>query len=389
MPRKLDLTGKKYGNLKVIRPVKGKPRYQTWECQCDCGNSIKVDSRHLRQGITISCGSCEFGQKKETRGRTADDLSGKVFGRLTVLERAENKRGLVVWKCRCSCGNLINATAHDLKMGLKKSCGCLKKEARNKLDITGKRFGKLVALYPTGKTGSSGSVIWRCKCDCGNEVDICVSDLNRGNNKSCGCLKSEYQKMVRERLHVVDGTCIEWLDGRKDRCDNSSGFRGVHRKKNGKYIANIGFKKKIYYLGIFDEYAEAVKCRKHAEELVHGGFLKAHRLWVEKAERDPAWGENNPLVFEVEKEDGVLVVHNSMEKYMGDDTAASESAAQQSMAAEEPRADMVAAADMSDNRIEAVLAGMAEKDANAQYAENPDEYGQQAEEEKEKALIKV
>jgi len=41
-------------------------------------------------------------------------------------------------------------------------------------------------LLPTGKKGTKRSK-WRCKCDCGNFVDILSSNLYNGNSTSCGC----------------------------------------------------------------------------------------------------------------------------------------------------------------------------------------------------------
>lgn len=316
MPKKLDLTGNQYGYLTVIRKINGNSRYLTWECRCGCGNVIRADSRQLRSGSVTSCGCTKKPGESARGGRKAEDLTGRKFGRLTVLERTENRKGQVMWKCRCECGKSTMASSHNLTMGLKRSCGCLRRESSRKMDITGKRFGKLVALYPLEKQGASGSVVWRCRCDCGNEVNATVSDLNKGNNKSCGCLKKEYQKLVRDRLHIVDGTCIEWLDGRKKRSDNTSGFRGVFKKKNGKYSVSIGFKKKIFYIGCFDDYEEAVETRLRAEKMIHEGFIRAHDLWEKKAEQDPEWGEKNPFRFEVSKENGILIVRNSMEEFM-------------------------------------------------------------------------
>ena len=181
-----------------------------------------------------------------------------------------------------------------------------------KLDLTGKRYGQLTAICAAGRTTKAGSVIWKCRCDCGNEVEVSASDLNKGNNRSCGCLKEKSKKLVRDRLHIVDGACIEWLDERKGRHDNRSGCPGVYRKRNGKYTVNIGFKKKIYYLGSCDKYEKAAECRHRAEKMVHEGFLKAYQTWELKSEEEPGWGERNPFVYEVEKENGRLVVHNSM-----------------------------------------------------------------------------
>ena len=55
-------------------------------------------------------------------------------------------------------------------------------------DLTGQRFGRLVAERPLQKRGSGGCVLWLCKCDCGNEHVVTTNALNTGNTKSCGCL---------------------------------------------------------------------------------------------------------------------------------------------------------------------------------------------------------
>lgn len=52
------------------------------------------------------------------------DLTGQKFGRLTVIERAENIGDRTRWKCQCDCGNEIIVYATNLKRGLTKSCGC-------------------------------------------------------------------------------------------------------------------------------------------------------------------------------------------------------------------------------------------------------------------------
>ena len=99
---------------------------------------------------------------------------------------------------------------------------------------------------------------------------------------------------------------MEILENRKYRSDNTSGFRGVFRMKNGKYRVDIGFKGKRFYLGTFPDYDQAVQARMSAEELVYKGFLKAYYKWKERADKDPDWKEKHPLVFEVEKKNGEL-----------------------------------------------------------------------------------
>ena len=57
------------------------------------------------------------------------NLTGMKFGRLTVLyDTGERRHGLVVWSCKCSCGNLTPVVSMSLKSGDTRSCGCLAKE---------------------------------------------------------------------------------------------------------------------------------------------------------------------------------------------------------------------------------------------------------------------
>ena len=55
-------------------------------------------------------------------------------------------------------------------------------------NIQGIRFGRLVAVEPTEKR-KYGTVVWKCKCDCGNTKEVCTTYLNAGYTRSCGCLR--------------------------------------------------------------------------------------------------------------------------------------------------------------------------------------------------------
>lgn len=189
---------------------------------------------------------------------------------------------------------------------------------KKKEDITGNRYGKLVALYAVSEHyGDYGASVWRCRCDCGREVNVTYSSLLSGNKKSCGCLKEECQKNLYERMELVDGTCVEWIEGRKMRADNKTGCKGVFKKKNGRYSASIGFKKKVFYLGTYETYPEAVSARKKAEENIFGSFLECHRYWKDRAETDPDWGRDHPFRFDVEKREGEIVIHTPMMELIG------------------------------------------------------------------------
>lgn len=71
----------------------------------------------------------------------------------------------------------------------------------SKLDLTGERYGRLTALYPTKNRSKHGSVIWVFRCDCGAEREIPCENVRSGVTRSCGCLGRE----SRINTHTVHG----------------------------------------------------------------------------------------------------------------------------------------------------------------------------------------
>ena len=57
-------------------------------------------------------------------------------------------------------------------------------------DITGQKFGHTTAIRPTDKRAGS-SVVWECKCDCGNVHESSSSHLKSGSTNSCGCWRKK------------------------------------------------------------------------------------------------------------------------------------------------------------------------------------------------------
>ena len=57
------------------------------------------------------------------------DHTGKKFGRLIVLSRAENRAGRTAWSCRCDCGATTIVTGLSLVTGHTQSCGCFQRDA--------------------------------------------------------------------------------------------------------------------------------------------------------------------------------------------------------------------------------------------------------------------
>lgn len=64
--------------------------------------------------------------------RTLIDLTGQTFERLRVIERAPDmmhySNPRPVWLCECACGNMTIVRGSNLKSGLTRSCGCLRRE---------------------------------------------------------------------------------------------------------------------------------------------------------------------------------------------------------------------------------------------------------------------
>lgn len=73
-----------------------------------------------------------------------------------------------------------------------------------KSDYIGQRFGRLIAFEDAGRS-KNGHVLYRCKCDCGNESIVSSSDLKSGHTTSCGCYKWE-RVVEANTTHGMRGT---------------------------------------------------------------------------------------------------------------------------------------------------------------------------------------
>ena len=129
-----DLTGKKFNKLTVIRRAteeewpRGSGRHAKWLCKCECGNLTFVQSSELKNGKTKSCGCIA----KESAAKLAyklgkehfQDLTGKKFGKLTVIKQGPYYQKQIQWECKCDCGATTLVRAYYLLNGHTTSCGC-------------------------------------------------------------------------------------------------------------------------------------------------------------------------------------------------------------------------------------------------------------------------
>lgn len=257
--------GCRVGRLTVSEPTsQRKSGYIVWKCKCDCGGECLLDTRCLQRGTVPDCG-CQSRTKPGQR-----DITGMRFGKLVAVEPTEERASqTVVWRCRCDCGGEILTSLHQLSAGYRKSCGCLSRPPLK--DFVGKRFGRLTVVSYAGK--KRGMHRWKCQCDCGGETVAGQTLLQTGKTKSCGCLQAE---MYKDNLKLVDGTSVAILEAHKKRLNrnNTSGYTGVYLdSRHDRWIAQIGFKGKTYYLGSYADKKDAVKARRRGEEM-HDDFIQ-------------------------------------------------------------------------------------------------------------------
>ena len=200
------------------------------------------------------------------------DITGQRFGLLTAVQPTEErtKNGTAIWRCRCDCGNEILTDISQLTSGSRKSCGCLSHPPLK--NFAGKRFGMLTVLAYAGK--EAGMHRWKCRCDCGRETIVGQTLLQSGKTRSCGCLQA---LTYRDNLKLMEGTSVTLLQAVKSGRlikSNTSGHNGVYYdRRRGCWVAQITFQGRTKYLGSFDKLENAVMARQRGEE-IYDEFLK-------------------------------------------------------------------------------------------------------------------
>lgn len=214
-----DLTGKKFGQLTVIK-IDHIEEIAYWLCRCDCGrsNDFIVRSTSLKTGHTTSCKICGYERTGQTRFR---DLTGQKFGQLTVIrlyEKRKVKHGTAMyWLCHCSCNRVDDfiVSTRSLTDGLQhacKLCGYEKAGDSKTEDLTGQIFGQLTVIKRSDDyIDSRGNhyVKWVCRCSCGKSEDFSTQAriLKSGRATSCGCrhesfIASELKKYFIENYNA-------------------------------------------------------------------------------------------------------------------------------------------------------------------------------------------
>lgn len=199
-----DYTGLRFGILTCAAERQKRNGKTYIKCICDCGNETWVSNGNLTSGQVKSCGCLSH----IYHGHQLQDLTGRVFNDLTILNFAFTQDGQRYWHCKCKCGNEKDVSTRDLNSNRVKSCGC-----RKYLQIKpGDRFGKLVVIKKVeNKLASNGQFLFECKCDCGTPSHIVRgSCLVNGTIKSCGCGRNIsyneeyiYNLLTQQNLHFI------------------------------------------------------------------------------------------------------------------------------------------------------------------------------------------
>ena len=127
------------------------------------------------------------------------DLTGKRFGKLIVLCRNTEKISRnIYYDCQCDCGEKRTVVGWRLTNGEIKACK--KCSNPNYKNIVGKKFGKLTVIEDTDKRTSNRSVIWKCECECGNFCEVDGTSLRTGHTTSCGCINYSIGEQNIEKI---------------------------------------------------------------------------------------------------------------------------------------------------------------------------------------------
>lgn len=226
------------------------------------------------------------------------DLTGKRFGRLTVLHRVENtKAGQSQWMCKCDCGTQLVVAGQSLRNGRSKSCGCKRSETAKK------------RLKKFNEYRSNGKVVYVKLSNTDREMIVDEDVWNAGAKNFCwyltraGYAATQIPGQEHNILfHVYafpdcpDGLVRDHIDGntlnnvrrnirfitqqnntrnRTLKSKNRSGRVGVvWSKRDNRWRAKIKVDGKEMYLGSFDKLKDAIKAREDAEEKYFGEYRR-------------------------------------------------------------------------------------------------------------------
>ncbi len=237
--------------------------------------------------------------------KTKEDLTGKKFGRLTVVNQAydfiSGGRKIAAWNVFCSCNpnKIFRVRQKDLKSGHTKSCGCIVSEnAKTVGKINdGKNAKKYNSYNLNGEYGVgytlNGEEFYFDKEDYEKIKSYCWRIDTRGyvttNIDKVPVFMHRLILNITDKNIIVDHIYHNKNDNRKSKLrlctnkencrnakigiNNTSGVVGVFYNKNkNKWEATIKVDGKSKYLGRYDKIEDAINCRLEAQNKYFGDF---------------------------------------------------------------------------------------------------------------------
>ena len=133
-------------------------------------------------------------------------LIGQKIHKWTVLELRNDRRHADAI-CECECGTIKPVNIRNLINDCTKDCGCGRKKSLSKSkskNLIGQKFGKLKVEELLPESNKFNRRMYKCKCDCGNEVTVPSSSLTTKHTLSCGCLNSYYNSYISKLLDEAE-----------------------------------------------------------------------------------------------------------------------------------------------------------------------------------------
>lgn len=221
----------------------------------------------------------------------AEDLTGKRFGKWTVLAPSEKP---YYYTCRCDCGAVKDVYGSSLRLGKSRSClSCSSRKPKPATTETAFRKAKekegqiingweVLEILPEKK---GACFLCRTVCPkCGKEVTVKLTRLSTIQH-CAACNKDIGEKVgAIHSTTYVDGSSLMSIRARIGghiNKNSTSGANGVCKDRHGRWRSYINFQRKQYNLGSYDTVEEAVAARKEAENLIYAPYLKEYEGWEE------------------------------------------------------------------------------------------------------------
>lgn len=230
-----------------------------------------------------------------------DVIIGSRWGRWTVLEvgvydpNSKAKKKVRKVLCQCDCGTKRYKEYRDLYDGRSLSCGCLRREQviqRNYDKGTiepGTRFGKLTYIkdlgYRTQKSRNKRERWGLCKCDCGTEVEVSHNNLKSGNTKSCGCVSSRGEAIIKKilnenKINYIQQYTIPGLVGCRG---GALKFDFAILNKDNQLVKFIEFDGRQHYFGPDAKWAESYSLKEiQANDEIKNSYCKTHEIQLQR-----------------------------------------------------------------------------------------------------------